>query len=104
MKSEARAAGSPPAAAGGVRIEPDPPVRLASARARDEVGPLGHLVLEPPDVGVLRRQLDRPPTSDSTTSMASSVSRIAASRGSISSEKIDVRLDCICGIVLLLRT
>ena len=41
---------------------------------------------------------------DRTTSMASSVSRIAASRGSISSEKIDVRLACICGTVLLLRT
>jgi 3-oxoacyl-[acyl-carrier-protein] synthase III len=39
-----------------------------------------------------------------TASMASSASRSAASRGSISSEKIDVRLDCICGIVLLLRT
>ncbi len=41
---------------------------------------------------------------ESTTSIASSVSRSAASRGSISSEKIDVRLDCICGIVLVLRT
>jgi hypothetical protein len=60
-------------------------------------------VLEAPDVGVLRRELDAS-DDDSTDSMASSVSRIAASRGSISSEKIEVRLDCICGIVLLLRT
>src|SRR5436189_5583 len=28
-------------------------------RARHEIGALGHLVLEPPDVGVLWRQLDR---------------------------------------------
>ncbi len=91
-------------AASGVRIEPDPPERLAPARARDEVGPLRHLVLQPPDVGVLRRQLDRLGRATGPTSIASSVSRIAASRGSISSEKIEVRLDCICGMVLLLRT
>jgi hypothetical protein len=36
--------------------------------------------------------------------MASSVSRSAASRGSTSSEKIDVNEASICGIVLLLRT
>ena len=39
-----------------------------------------------------------------TIPIASSVSRIAASRGSISSEKIEVRLDCIWGIVFALRT
>ena len=39
-----------------------------------------------------------------TIPIASSVSRRAASRGSISSEKIEVRLACIWGIVLLFRT
>ena len=38
----------------------DAPVRLRAARARHEGIALGHLVLEPTDVGVLRRQLDRP--------------------------------------------
>ena len=39
--------------AGAVRVEAHPPVRLAAARVRDEVGALGHLVLEPADVRVL---------------------------------------------------
>ena len=54
--------GSSPLAPGGpglVRVEPDPPVRLAATRPRDQVRPLGHLVLKAPDVGVLGRQLDR---------------------------------------------
>src|SRR5215212_3948825 len=50
---------SSPGGPGGVRIEPDASIRLPAARSRDEVGPFGHLVLEPPDVGVLRRELDR---------------------------------------------
>src|SRR3954468_4783602 len=51
--------GSAPAAPRGVRVEPHTAVGLAPTRPRDQVGALGHLVLEPADVGVLRRQLDR---------------------------------------------
>ena len=43
-----------------VRVEPDATVGLATARAGDDVRPLGHLVLEPPDIGVLRRELEQP--------------------------------------------
>jgi hypothetical protein len=88
---------------GRIRVERTRRIRLAAAGPRHDVRPLGHLVLEPPDVGVLRRQLDRLGRVR-TIPIASSVSRIAASRGSISSEKIEVRLDCIWGTVFDLRT
>ena len=42
-----------PGAPRRVGVEPDSPVRLAAAGPRDEVRPLGHLVLKPPDVRVL---------------------------------------------------
>src|SRR5437879_931859 len=45
--------------AGHVRVEPHSAVGLTAAGPRDEIRALGHLVLEPPDVGVLGRQLDR---------------------------------------------
>src|SRR5438876_5285550 len=45
--------------AGHVRVEPHSAIRLTPPRPRDEIGALRHLVLAPPDVGVLGRQLDR---------------------------------------------
>ena len=91
---------SAPGGARLVRVEADPAVRLAAARARHEVGSLGHLVLEPADVGVLRRELDRLRAAVMTSPIASSISRSAASRGSTSSAKIDVSDACIWRIVL----
>ncbi len=44
----------PPGGLRGVGIQPHAPIWLATAGAGHEIGPLGHLVLEPPDVGVLR--------------------------------------------------
>src|SRR5438046_8194682 len=51
-----RAAGSDlaPGTLGGVRVQAHATIRLAATGARDEIGSLGHLVLEPPDVRVLR--------------------------------------------------
>ena len=47
-----------PAADASARVQADPAVRFASAGPGDQVGPLRHLMLEPADVRVLRRQFD----------------------------------------------
>ena len=86
-----------------LRVEANPTIGLTATRAGDQIGPLGHLMLEAPDVGVLRRKLDRLGATDHDADRLLGFAQGGLAR-STSSEKIEVRLASIWTIVLLFRT